>query len=94
MSAVLAALPSVINERRREMSYRNYLTDGIQAIAQNTATYLLPGVGEPIKYGMFLTSRWYEMLHPETAKAKEPEKSGDEIAADIIKRAGLKVVRA
>lgn len=92
MSAVLAALPSVINERRREMSYRYYIADGVQAIAQNTATYLLPGVGEPIKYGLSLTSRWYEMLHPETAKSKVP--AGDEIAADIIKRAGLKVVTA
>lgn len=91
MSAVLAALPSVINERRREMSYRNYIADGLQALAKNTATYLLPGIEEPLHYGVVLPLRWYEILHPKPA---EPEKSGDEIAADIIKRAGLKVVIA
>ena len=88
---MLAALPSVINERRREMSYRYYLTDGIKAISENTATYLLPGVEEPLHYGVVLPLRWYEILHPKPA---EPEKSGDEIAADVIKRAGLKVVSA
>ena len=90
MSAVLAALPSVINERRRDMSYRNYLTDGVQAIAKNAATYLLPGIEDPLHYGVVLPLRWYEILHPKPA---EQEKSGDEIAADVIKRAGLKVVR-
>lgn len=94
MSAVLAALPSVINERRREMSYRYYLTDGIKAISENTATYLLPGVEEPVKYGLFLTERWHNIIHPGEKKPQEPEKAGDEIAADVIKRAGLKVVSA
>ena len=67
MSAVLAALPSVINERRREMSYRNYIADGLQALAKNTATYLLPSIEEPLHYGVVLPLRWYEILHAKPA---------------------------
>lgn len=63
--------------KERETAYRIYITDGIKCIAENTARY----VG-----GQHLTKRYIDIIDPKP----EDERSGDEIAADVITRLGLK----
>lgn len=55
-----------------------YLTDGIMAIAHNTA-----GLRDG---GQEMRTRWAELNAP-----KEEEPNGDEIVADILKRANLRM---
>lgn len=58
---------------------RHYVANGIRLIAENTAKV----VG-----GNYLTVSYEEIIHP---KPKD-ERTGDEIAADVIRGAGLKIV--
>ena len=60
----------------KETQYRAYLTDALRIIGENTAKY----VG-----GSYLTVRWCELDKP------REEEDGDEIAADVIRRAGLRL---
>lgn len=55
-----------------------YVTESLMALANNTA--VLP------KEGQVMTRRFVEIA----GWVKEDERTGDEIAADIIKRAGLR----
>ena len=77
--AVMAALPSLINERMNQEIYRIYITDSLQAIAGNTQKYA---------GGTSLKKRYADIITPK----KQDKRTGAEIAADVIKRAGLKVV--
>ena len=56
-----------------------YVTDALKILGENTARYA---------GGSHLTKRWAELLNP----AKPDHRSGAEIAADVIQKAGLKVV--
>ena len=70
---------SVFKKEEEEKLYKAYLTDVLMAIAHNT--------GAMVETGQVMTERYAEL-----AKWVEVDtRSGDEIAADIIKRAGLKV---
>lgn len=75
MRAVLAALPSLIIERYHDDIYRAYITDALQAITSNTSMYA---------GGQAIQQRYYDIIN-----RKQDKRSGDEIAADIIKKAGL-----
>ena len=75
--AVLAALPSLIIERYHDDIYKAYITDALQAITGNTAMYA---------GGQAIQERYYDIINK-----KQDKRSGDEIAADIIKRAGLTI---
>ena len=69
---------SLFNRRAKEEAYRTYIADTLKALNDNFAK----------KFGgTYYQTRYIDAVTP----AKEPEKSGDEIARDIIKRAGLKV---
>lgn len=78
VSAVLAALPSLIMQEHRRFSLAVYITDCLQAIAENTASH----------GGKIMQKRWKDVVDP----APEETRSGEEVAMDIIQRAGLKVV--
>lgn len=56
-----------------------YVTDALSVIAENTARY----VG-----GSHMTMRWADAINPHA----EEERTGAEIAADVIRRAGLVVI--
>ena len=78
--AVLAALPSLVLERVNFEIYQTYVTDSLKAIAENTQRYA---------GGVVLQKRYVEIIN-----SKPPDnRTGDEIAADVIKKAGLKVVK-
>lgn len=64
----------------KEKSYRVYVTDCLQALSKNTAKYAS---------GAYITDRWIDRIEPK----KQDTRTGAEIAADVIKKAGLKVVR-
>lgn len=65
------------NEKQRDMAYRIYLTDSFKCIAENTA--------QSAPEGHYLTARYYDIINPQP----QDNRSGDEIAIDIITRAGL-----
>lgn len=60
--------------------YQAYVTDALKAIASNTAYH---GGGE------MLTYRFSDCIRPPRL---QDQRTGDEIAADVIKRAGLEVI--
>lgn len=78
--AIIAALPSLIKSELQKQAYQIYVTDSLQTIAENTAKFA---------GGKVLQVRFADVLE---TKKKVEQKTGDEIAADVIKRAGLKVV--
>ncbi len=55
-----------------------YVTDALSVIAENTSRYA---------GGSHMAVRWYDAINPHT----EEERTGAEIAADVIRRAGLVV---
>lgn len=58
--------------------YKAYVTDALQVLTKNT--------GRAVGEGLSLTKRWYDVV---TGAAKVDKRTGSEIAADIVKRAGL-----
>lgn len=74
---MLAALPHVLKRDLRETQCKVYITDALKAIAENTAR---------IVGGSAPTQRYAEMLDK-----KRDNRTGEQIAADIITRAGLVV---
>lgn len=71
---------SLFNDRMKERLYRVYITDTLKCLNDNVAKV----VG-----GSALKARYYDLL--EEGNKKEIEKTGDEIALEIIRKAGLKV---
>ena len=64
---------------RRDMAYRIYVTDCLRMITQNTAH----------KEGdRYITAKYSELIDPNPKETR----TGDEIAADVIKRAGIEVI--
>lgn len=60
----------------REKAYRGYVTDVLRLIGENIAT---------VARGSYITSRWLDLED----EKKPDNRSADEIAADIILKAGL-----
>lgn len=56
-----------------------YVTDALKLLGENTARYA---------GGSHMTQRWADVITPK----KQDARTGAEIAADVIKKAGLKVV--
>ena len=67
-----------LNERAKTEAYRIYVTDALRIVAENTARYA---------GGNYIKARYADMIEPK----KQDNRTGDEIVADIIKRAGLVV---
>lgn len=51
-------------------------------MTENTMRRLIPGVGA-VDYGTYMPKRWY------IQEEAQDERTGDEIAEDVIRRAGL-----
>lgn len=66
---------SEIVERSEEKRYRTYITDAIMIMTENTAK---------ASGGSYLKDRWLKV-------EVEDDRTGDEIALDVIRRAGLQV---
>ena len=78
---------SALRSQAKERHYRAYVTDALKVIADNTAKAAVPGYGV-IGVGSVLNSRWVDLTAAQDQKEDVP-KTGDEIAADIMQRAGL-----
>ena len=66
------------NTNRRDVAYRIYVSDCLRMICENTAKY---------GGGSYVTKRLADVVY-----RKQDNRTGEEIAADIIKRAGLVVI--
>ena len=65
--------------QQRDLAYRIYVSDCLRIISENTAR---------ISNGSYVTAKFSDIINPKPAE----NRTGEEIAADIIKRAGIEVV--
>lgn len=72
-----------INQHIRDMVYRTYVTDCLALISKNAAYSAGPYGGD----GRYMSKRFSEIFNPPPVD----NRTGDEIAADIMKKAGLVV---
>lgn len=68
-----------LEKQAKANAFRIYVTDALQVIAENTAK---------INGGKTLKKRYYDLLHPQPVD----NRSGEEIALDVIKKLGLEVI--
>lgn len=70
---------SRLKEKQREIAYRIYVTDALKILTTNTAR---------MAGGSELTVRYHDAV----MNAEHPDdRSGDEVALDVILRAGLRL---
>ena len=67
---------ALLRQEAKETQLRVYITDSLQLIAENTAKMV---------QGKYIPTRWADTLKPQ----ENDNRSSDEIAADVIRRAGL-----
>ena len=65
--------------QQRELAYRIYVTDCLRIISENTAK---------ICGGSYITAKLADIINPKPVD----DRTGEEIAADIINRAGIEVI--
>lgn len=65
--------------QQRDLAYRIYVTDCLRIISENTAK---------IGGGSYIAVKLADILKPKQVE----NRTGEEIAADIIKRAGIEVI--
>lgn len=67
------------NQHQRDLAYRIYVTDCLRIISENTAK---------MGGGSYITAKFADIINPKPVD----DRTGEEIAADIIKRAGIEVI--
>ena len=65
--------------QQRDLAYRIYVTDCLRIISENTAK---------IGGGSYITAKFEDIINPKPVD----NRTGEEIAADIINRAGIEVI--
>ena len=65
--------------QQRDLAYRIYVTDCLRIISENTAK---------MGGGSYITAMLSDIINPKPVD----NRSGEEIAADLIKRAGIEVI--
>ena len=65
--------------QQRDLAYRIYVTDCLRMETENTAK---------MSQGAYTAARFYDIINHKPVD----NRSGNEIAADIIKRAGIEVI--
>ena len=65
--------------QQRDLAYRIYVTDCLRIISENTAK---------MGGGSYITAKFADIINPKPIE----KRTGEEIAADIIKRAGIEVI--
>ena len=66
--------------QQRDLAYRIYVADCLRIISENTAK---------MGGGSYITAKFADIINPKPVD----KRTGEEIAADIIKRAGIEVIR-
>ena len=64
--------------QQRDLAYRIYVTDCLRIISENTAK---------MRGGSYMKAKLADIINPNPVE----NRTGEEIAADIIKRAGIEV---
>ncbi len=67
------------NQHQRDLAYRIYVTDCLRMVTENTAK---------ISNGSYTVAKFSDIINPKPVE----NRTGEEIAADIIKRAGIEVI--
>ena len=67
------------NQHQRDLAYRIYVADCLRMVAENTAR---------LSQGTYTEARFYDIINPKPVD----NRTGEEIAADIIKLAGIEVI--
>ena len=75
-------------KKREETRYKIYITECLRILTENTTHFIVPGDGN-ITYGTYMKKSWYEPKK-KAEKENRDNRSIEEIAADIMSRAGLK----
>ena len=65
--------------QRRDLAYRIYVSDALRIITENTAKFA---------GGSFVKARYAELIKPQ----HKDDRSAEDIAAEIIIKAGIKVI--
>ena len=65
--------------QQRDLAYRIYIADCLRIISENTAK---------IGGGSYITAKFADIINPKPVD----NRAGEEIAADIINRAGIEVI--
>ena len=65
--------------QQRDLAYRIYVADCLRIISENTAK---------MGGGSYITAQLADIINPKPVE----NRTGEEIAADIIKRAGIEVI--
>ena len=65
--------------QQRDLAYRIYVTDCLRIISENTAK---------VGGGSYITAKFADIINPKP----DEKRTGEELAADIIKRAGIEVI--
>lgn len=66
-------------EYQRDVAYRLYVTDCLRMITENSANAVK---------GQYMKDRFMNIIYPQPVDSR----TGDEIAQDVIKSAGLEVI--
>lgn len=75
----IAALPALLKAHTEQEAYRIYVTDALRIVGENTAKFAGGG---------YIQTRYIDRVRPKP----QDKRTGAEIAADVIAKAGLKVV--
>ena len=67
------------NHHQRDLAYRIYVTDCLRMATENTAK---------MSQGSYTAARFYDIINPKPVD----NRTGEEIAAEIINRAGIEVI--
>ena len=65
--------------QQRDLAYRIYIADCLRIISENTAK---------MSGGSYITAKFADIINPKPVD----KRTGEEIAADIIKLAGIEVI--
>ena len=67
------------NQHQRDLAYRIYVSDCLRIISENTAK---------VGGGSYITAKFADIINPKPVD----NRTGEEMAADIIKLAGIEVI--
>lgn len=65
--------------QQRDLAYRIYIADCLRILSENTAK---------VGGGSYITAKFADIINPKPVE----KRTGEEIAADIIKHAGIEVI--
>lgn len=79
---MLAALSVVVMDQLKYEAYRVYVTDSLMHLVNNTQRFA---------GGVAINSRYADIIEKNFSGKPKDDRSGEEIVADIVKKAGLEV---